>query len=80
MNTCRSCKANIIWVRTVRGKNHPLDAYPSPDGEWVISTKVTPSGAKQEVMLKATPMDADAPHYTSHFATCKDADQHRRKR
>ena len=25
---CRTCKAEIIWIKTPAGKNHPIDAKP----------------------------------------------------
>ena len=74
---CRSCGAPIRFVRTVHGHTHPLDWDPVPHGEWTLTTD--PKGA--EVMLRATHLTSkEADLYTSHFATCPDADQHRRKR
>ncbi len=30
--TCRSCGAQIVWVKTNSGKNMPVDASTCPDG------------------------------------------------
>jgi hypothetical protein len=61
-------------------KNHPLDATPDPEGDWVITTAKTQTGGDTPMMVGATPMhDADEPHYTSHFATCPNADTHRKR-
>ena len=74
MSTCRSCKAPVRWVKTIGGKKHPLDARPTPEGEWVVQPSVM-----GEVMLRATPMNGGEERFTSHFATCKHADQHRKR-
>lgn len=46
---CSTCESFIVWSRTRKNKNMPLDARPDKDGI-----------------------------YTSHFATCEQAAQHRR--
>lgn len=55
---CRSCNAPIIWFRTARGSNMPVDVG---------------SVDRNDVKL-------DMKRHISHFATCKNADQHRRPR
>jgi hypothetical protein len=49
----------------------PLDAEPTPTGDFVIygatAVKIPRGGT------------ADPPRYTSHFVTCPNAAQHRRK-
>ncbi len=61
MPQCRSCGAEILWVKTTNGKDMPVDAKP-------------------ERLMVAY---ANGYHledcYRSHFATCPNADQHRRK-
>lgn len=70
--TCRSCGAEILWAVTEKGRRIPLDA-------------------KAEKRFVSAPCDANAPDadqvhvrvedtYVSHFATCPQADQHRRPR
>jgi hypothetical protein len=77
---CRSCRAEILWVGTERGKAMPLDRGPyqgdDPRGLFVIRTD---SG--KPLAIAATP-DAfpDEPVYTSHFSTCPDRDKWRRPR
>ncbi len=58
MPQCRSCGAEIEWLRTKEGKNTPVDAKPV-----FIETR------------NGDPIEG----YRSHFATCPNADQHRRK-
>lgn len=61
---CRSCGAPIVWTKTTNGKRMPLDAKPELRMVLDVTTGV------------ANVVDA----YTSHFATCPDAADHRRKR
>lgn len=28
MSECKSCEAEIIWIKTEKGKNHPVNAEP----------------------------------------------------
>lgn len=63
---CKSCGAAIRWIKTVNGKNHPLDAQ--PEKRWVLvydELRKEEGWSLQEA-------------YTSHFATCPHAAQHRR--
>jgi ketosteroid isomerase-like protein len=61
MTTCKSCSAEIIWIKTKAGKSAPIDAkaikvfVKSGDG-WILEVG-----------------------HQSHFATCPNADQHRKK-
>lgn len=62
---CKSCKAGIIWAMTPAGKMTPLDAKPIR----VVT-----------MLLEQDPpkIEEAASGYTSHWATCPTADQHRR--
>lgn len=73
---CRSCDAPVIWVVTTNGKRMPVDADPvvaargfrlddEVEGEVPLAT-FTQTPAQDERL------------YLSHFATCPNADQHRR--
>jgi hypothetical protein len=70
MSTCKSCSAPVIWAKTARGENIPLNPVPIVGGnlELVdgVARYVQPSGG---VRL-----------YTSHFANCPNADAHRKER
>jgi hypothetical protein len=55
---CRSRNAKIIWFKTERGSNMPVDAD-------------TVEPEDQELEL---------PRHISHFATCPNANQHRRRK
>ena len=67
--TCRGCQRPILWVKTPVGKMHPLD--PAPEKRWVfIDDDNFPE------LQGWSLMDT----YKSHFATCPEADNFRKKR
>ena len=80
ISKCRSCGADIIWIKMASGKMMPCDASPIRYRLNFASGKltlVTPGG-------KITRGDADPVSgelgYQSHFATCPCAGQHRRRK
>lgn len=74
MSTCSTCGAPITWARTEKGdKSIPLDPAPAANGNLVLGD----GGVRAHLPLFDPP---DIPRYVSHFATCPDADQHRRTR
>lgn len=74
MAWCRSCRAIIFWTKWASGKKMPVDYKPVPDGNLVI--RRLPSCILVQ-FWKEEYGDA-LPRYTSHFATCPDAQQHRK--
>ncbi len=64
---CRSCGAYIVWLKTKAGKTMPVDADSVDDAD-------APVGAGEKPLF-----DANAGH-VSHFATCPNADKHRKRR
>lgn len=67
MSNCRSCHAEIIWAKTESGKAMPLDA--KPEKRFILFPG--PDGNEDEAVAVDT--------YVSHFATCPNANQHRKK-
>lgn len=68
---CRSCGASIVFASTTGGKVGPFQ--PDQRGEWAIAGGIaTHAGGQLELLATAV-----APRYTSHFATCPQADQWR---
>lgn len=65
---CRSCNANIVWMKTHRGRNMPVDA------DSVDEDDLEPSLADM-----AMPGFDQQLGHISHFSTCPDASQHRLK-
>lgn len=76
MANCRSCWAEIIWVRTARGKHMPIDAEaievtaPADKAAYVFDSN--------GVTVKIEPGQAGTGHL-SHFATCPSAHEHRKR-
>ena len=78
---CRSCGKQILWIRTKSGKNMPVDPT------FVNFKKV--DGGKERIVLPNGEVIAgerceaddnpDGHGYISHFATCPNADSHRRR-
>lgn len=76
--SCRTCAAAIIWTVTESGKRMPVDAVPPLLGgnvELIDADKSDPPIAKVHGAATATPG-----FYVSHFATCAQADQHRKSK
>jgi len=59
---CKSCGAEIEWIKTWKGENYPVNAKPK----------------KMFTKIKGYWILVDC--YETHFATCPDADQHRKKK
>jgi len=67
MAKCKTCKAPIIWAVTDKGKSIPLDM--KGEKRYVL---VPAQGDRDPVVeLRTT--------YASHFVTCPDAKEHRKK-
>lgn len=66
MTKCKSCGANIFWAKTEKGKNMPIDAQKSLCG----NIQIGEDGVA--VVTGAGP-------YTSHFQTCPQKKQWRKK-
>lgn len=72
MPACKSCGAPIRWARSVNDKPILLDAEPHEQGNLELS-----GGVARYV----TPdLNAIETRYRSHFATCPNADEHRKPR
>jgi len=68
MSTCRSCEAEITWIKIRPSmKSHPVDAMPK---------KVIVLG---DVISGGSPVGKMVDGYTSHFATCPNADDWRNR-
>ncbi len=78
-NTCRSCGAEIKWVTLHKtGKSHPInptEVIESQKGTFVVQW---PDGAFS-ILSNLGDFDPYKKYYTSHFATCPQADKWRKK-
>lgn len=72
------CRARIRWAETEKGKRISLDAEPDPEGDFIL----TWNRDRGEWIARKVWGDAaeGQPRYTTHFATCPDADRFRRRR
>ena len=69
IGVCRSCGAQVRWCVTANGKNMPIDA--TPVSVFRIVTDLEGIDRLEHVSDRV---------YQSHFATCPNAEQHRRGR
>ena len=69
-STCRSCGAHIEWAETIAGKRMPFDAP-------IVAVRTI---AKWEHESGRTVEIVESTVSKSHFATCPDAGQWRKKR
>lgn len=70
---CRSCGALVFWRNHVgTGRPAPIDIEANPTGNVVL---VAPDGYTIMPVTEATELD----RFTSHFATCPNAADHRRR-
>ena len=82
MAKCKSCCADIVWIRTKTGRNMPCDSTPiyykiKQGGN---TTLMTLSG---QVVICETVTDrekADGWGYVPHWSTCTHADKFRKRR
>lgn len=69
---CRSCLAPIFWAETPLGRSIPIDWVQVPGGNVTLVDGVA-------VVNPGFPMP-EALGFVPHFATCPNADEHRRGR
>lgn len=78
---CRSCTAAIIWAETVKGKRMTVDAAPADGGNIRLEYRRGDVPPLAHVVPKVERGNyGDESWYTSHFATCPQADEWRRPR
>ena len=80
MSRCRSCGAEIIWIKMMSGKAMPVNAQPVQYWEkrGAAGKVVTPEG--EVVSCEFTGDERTDPKmgYISHFSTCPNANKHRK--
>ena len=82
---CRSCGAPVVWVQAIKktgelGAKLPLDADPERPTKAlrVEGGNVVPAGGSAPDGARLVRYAKDG-RYRSHFATCPNAGQHRRR-
>lgn len=73
---CKSCGAQVFWALTRNGKSTPIDSAARPDGNVVTLWRKADGTVHVERYDRMK--HGDAVRRTSHFATCPNAEQHRR--
>ncbi len=69
-SACKSCGAPIDWLKHEKtGKRAPIDVAPSPNGSCLVNL--------EEGSYRIAFERSSGTLYTSHFATCPHAGQHR---
>ena len=81
MAKCKSCGAEIIWIKMRSGKSAPYNPEPIHYRKFVHNIEnmlvlVTPEG---DVTPGEACEDSDLFGYISHFATCPNANRHRKR-
>lgn len=80
MSKCKSCGAEILWIKMQSGKAMPVD--PKQVMYWKkqkgSEKVVTPNGEVVSCELVGDLQNATGIGYVSHFSTCPFAGQHRR--
>ena len=81
MGACKSCGEHIMFAKTANGKSIPLDDQPNltkgnvhivRDGPKILATVLGKDDAQ-------TARDKGELLYLPHFATCPNANRHRRR-
>jgi hypothetical protein len=77
VSRCRSCGAEIRWARMSSGRAMPLDLEPSPAG----TVALVDDEHAETLSRDAAELEREAGRelYVSHFATCPNSAQHRRR-
>lgn len=71
---CRTCHTQVYWVETEAGKKMPVDAKSVADGDFIFINKKA-----HKLRLGEIP-DEGVKRWTSHFVTCPQRDEHRRRK
>lgn len=85
MPKCRSCGAEIRWIRMQSGKSMPVDpkmlAARLPEADEKTEVLITEGGATIRGVVCELDFldDIQWPCFRPHWASCPHADQHRKK-
>lgn len=75
---CRSCGAEIIFIISTKGKRIPCDAKPVKF-DYALGAKDKVVTRNGEVLPALISDQGAETGYISHFATCPNANNHRRR-
>jgi hypothetical protein len=75
---CRSCGQSVIWTITTLGHRMPVNATPDPGGNLHLDATSNPPTVAV-INTDSHDLDCRRNHYLSHFATCRDSGQWRKR-
>ena len=77
---CRSCRAPIVWARTAfNGTPIPVNPDPTDDGNLLVELFGEGDRLVATVLPPGDVRITEETTYTSHFVTCPDGDQWRKR-
>jgi len=82
MPKCKRCEADIIWIKTAKGKSMPCDAkvtYYIQKAKGGKQRIVTPNGEVLSCEYTDDPNSATGTGYVPHWYTCPYADNFRKR-
>ncbi len=76
---CKSCGAPIWWATTTHGRPIPIDRKPAADGN--VTLERVPGGELRALVHagQSAALLTGQMRWRSHFASCPQASQHRRR-
>lgn len=84
MPECRTCGAEIVWANHVptpgnqRPRPMPIDAHSHDDPSGNLGVRRVGTALRYRVLKKGEEPEPGEHRAVSHFATCKDAQAHRK--
>lgn len=79
MSTCRSCGAQIDWVKLTSGKNHPVEGEYIKHDEAENGDRLVTDGGNVYAVDRSKSFP-NVKGRISHFSVCPDADKWRRSK
>ena len=82
IHRCASCKAEIVWATTPKGKAMCLDLEPSESGTWITRLQAKEGGGMRILCFyrkAGEPLNPGEKRRTAHWSTCPNAEKHRAK-
>lgn len=78
ISTCRSCGAEVIWTVTERENKMPVDAEPVKGGSFFLDYSRSSETPKARFIPEHE--RPTTPLYVSHFSTCPESKDWRKRR
>jgi len=83
VSTCRGCQTAIHWIKTMAGRQMPVDVdkwYVHPEGTGQVVTIVTSEGKMVTAPVVSVLTPGATTGYRPHWATCPKAKEFTRKK